>query len=453
MEEGKLGVKFVSLHGRLDAEGFVAVHFPDSAEEKVTSDARGSPVTGFDPKTLLASFTDTLGDLRKLQQKMDHQISTLCDASHDKNKQYCAEIVTHKRSQQDIFGAMRQLDERFKNVGTIAVQIGDQLSGLDKQRQRAADTKTLLQYFEGFNRVEKDGTGGIDPVFTDPSRLHESTEATQQLMRIVTGLNLPGTEEAIHQIESTSEQVKAQLLEHFTASLRLHSRGRESKNVPGDAPSSAQSDGDLKQVKDFANALLKYDSSDNLHNCYVYNVLQEQFSSGPQNRTEFSELYARVETVCRYEKHVIRAVFPPLSAATVYQLLLERVFIDPAFGIQAKVEACIKPPRQQQARSAPSAPSVPSGSADWQMEADYLVLLTSVYHQTTLLVDSLLSMKPYASDGMRLEPYASDGGGNNTASNPTVINGFALNGFNDEGGPGEAPHMISREFLEGQVNL
>jgi hypothetical protein len=443
--EDKLGAKFRSLDGSFDAEGFVSAHFPDSADG--VNNAEDQTDVSLDPKSLLASFTETLGDLRKLQQEVDVNISALCGESHDKNKQYRAEIVTHKRSQQDIFRAMRQLDDRFKNVGTIAVQIGDQLSGLDKQRQRAVDTRTLLQYFEGFNHVGKDGTSGLDPVFTDPERLHEAADAMQQLERIITGLNMPGTEEAIHQIERTSEQVKARLLEHFADALRAHSKQdvapdlapdeSKSSTAAGGSQDTSNHSGDLQEVRDFANALLKYDSSDNLHNCYVYNVLHAQFAAGPRDRTEFIELYARVESVCRREKHVIRAVFPPLSAATVYQLLVERIFIDPVFGIQAKVAACILAPRRSQ-------------GADWMVEAEYLDSLSSVYEHTALLADALLSQQKPQDEGRTNGTNVTNGSnngtnnGNNNGSNGTNgISGLATDGD---------MAMVSRDFLDDQVS-
>jgi hypothetical protein len=56
-----------------------------------------------------------------------------------------------------------------------------------------------------------------------------------------------------------------------------------------------------------------------------------------------SNLFSIIDKVCREQFELIRQVFPPHTIARVTRLLVQRIFGDPAFGIQAKVDAILSP--------------------------------------------------------------------------------------------------------------
>lgn len=62
-----------------------------------------------------------------------------------------------------------------------------------------------------------------------------------------------------------------------------------------------------------------------------------------------SELFGSVGAVCQEQFSIIRKIFPPTSVARITRLLIQRIFNDPAFGIQSRVDAvlCPKPPLPQ----------------------------------------------------------------------------------------------------------
>jgi hypothetical protein len=59
-----------------------------------------------------------------------------------------------------------------------------------------------------------------------------------------------------------------------------------------------------------------------------------------------SNLFSIIDKVCKEQFEIIRKIFPSNTIARVTRLLVQRIFGDPAFGIQAKVDAilCPQPP-------------------------------------------------------------------------------------------------------------
>lgn len=56
-----------------------------------------------------------------------------------------------------------------------------------------------------------------------------------------------------------------------------------------------------------------------------------------------SGLFSMINTVCQEQFSIIRAVFPMHTIAKVTRMLIQRIFNDPAFGIQARVDAILCP--------------------------------------------------------------------------------------------------------------
>lgn len=56
-----------------------------------------------------------------------------------------------------------------------------------------------------------------------------------------------------------------------------------------------------------------------------------------------SELFVSISDICQEQFSLIRQVFPSQSVSRVTKMLISRIFNDPAFGIQARVEAVLHP--------------------------------------------------------------------------------------------------------------
>lgn len=62
-----------------------------------------------------------------------------------------------------------------------------------------------------------------------------------------------------------------------------------------------------------------------------------------------SGLFSMINNVCQEQFDIIQKVFPANEVARVTRLLIQRIFNDPAFGIQARVDSILvpQPPRPQ----------------------------------------------------------------------------------------------------------
>lgn len=66
-----------------------------------------------------------------------------------------------------------------------------------------------------------------------------------------------------------------------------------------------------------------------------------------------SGLFSMINNVCQEQFSIIRAVFPTHTIAKVTRMLIQRIFNDPAFGIQARVDAILCPAPPQPPLSLP----------------------------------------------------------------------------------------------------
>ena len=186
-----------------------------------------------------------------------------------------------------------------------------------------------------------------------------------------------------------------------------------------------------------------------------------------------SGLFSMINAVCQEQFSIIRAVFPAHTVAKVTRMLIQRIFNDPAFGIQARVDGILCPAPPQPALSLP----------------DYLDALVIVREKLSALYLLLLeccshpSMRGMGSESAALKkakfptPYGRTHRNNNRENNRggpgdggaggADINGHANNGSGGGGGGGsgnaymdadeEAEEILHsdaeiREFFDDQVS-
>jgi hypothetical protein len=84
-------------------------------------------------------------------------------------------------------------------------------------------------------------------------------------------------------------------------------------------------------------------------------VISTEHSSGSTKNSggivltdHLSELFGNISLVCEEQFELIRKIFPFNTIAKVTRQLIQRIFCDPAFGIQARVDMVLvpKPPRE-----------------------------------------------------------------------------------------------------------
>jgi hypothetical protein len=73
----------------------------------------------------------------------------------------------------------------------------------------------------------------------------------------------------------------------------------------------------------------------------------------PSLMDHLSGLFGMINTVCQEQFSIIRQVFPAHTIAKVTRMLIQRIFNDPAFGIQARVDSILCPAPPQPPLSLP----------------------------------------------------------------------------------------------------
>jgi len=58
---------------------------------------------------------------------------------------------------------------------------------------------------------------------------------------------------------------------------------------------------------------------------------------------QLSELFGTISLVCQEQFTVIRMIFPSSAVARITRLLIQRIFNDPLFGIQKRVDELLSP--------------------------------------------------------------------------------------------------------------
>ena len=183
--------------------------------------------------------------------------------------------------------------------------------------------------------------------------------------------------------------------------------------------------------------------------------VKSQQQSSPQNQNQpqlnnfgitdqLSELFSIIGSVCSEQFTIIRLIFPKHSIARITRLLIQRIFNDPAFGIQSRVDNVLNPKNSK------------------LLLSEYLNALIIVKQKLTALYYILLEfcIQP---DFLIINTTEDDFNSNNSNSNNNtvklsekLINNNNINVMNiDDDDEDERIKSESqvKEFLEEQVNV
>lgn len=141
------------------SKDFIVKDFVESLSDSAAPSRRslgtpGAPAntqTGqaFDPKPLIRTFEHALTRLKTLSEDLEERENELSGSVRRAEGQHNTNIKSRERELQRAIESFHQLERKLDGDGDIggnaAVQIGERLEELDKQRQRAQDAKFVLQ--------------------------------------------------------------------------------------------------------------------------------------------------------------------------------------------------------------------------------------------------------------------------------------------------------------------
>lgn len=301
---------------------------------------------------------------------------------------------------------MEDMEERFTKVSSSAVLIGDKLAKLDGERARVLETDELMEALVALNEppaAGSDGGGGAKSnssssssrlvrTLRDPAQLHEAACVVKKMGVFSSELSSPAIARAVAEIERLSQKIETDLLAEFSAA-------QERAGVAG--------------MRRCAASLIAYNDKEKVADRYVWNVVKDRVGSLQPPPTaaasldplqDLAALFETIRAICREQFAVIEQVFPPAASSSVRELLVERLFNDPAFGVFSSLDqilsasAAAATAQQQQADASPSATS-PTAAPTSPMTAgyarrtqaseEYVTLLCGAYERTCALTASI----------------------------------------------------------------
>ncbi|ETO77836.1 hypothetical protein F444_07035 [Phytophthora nicotianae P1976] len=341
----------------------------------------------FDTRSSLASFTQQTSSLNALQSVLaesidrlvqhrkvvSNRIAELEQDSRRVSSKFQDGLVKPDMLLNDICAQMEDLEERFTKVSSSAVMIGDKLSSLDIERSRVLETDELMEALLALNDPSSKLTKSSNRLFNtlhDPNQLHEASRIIKKMSEFSTELSSLTIAFAVTEIERLSQTTENNLLTEF---------------------SNEQEKGNLMGMRRCAESLIEYNDKEKVADRYVWNVMCDRLaktSGAPVVASldpieDLDALYTKILGICTDQFPVIDSVFPSIACDSIRELLVERLFNDPAFGILSFLDQFLKTRRYTESSSpvATDAEGLPSSP-----NRDYVKLLCSAYERTCAMV-------------------------------------------------------------------
>ncbi|KAL3666454.1 hypothetical protein V7S43_008702 [Phytophthora oleae] len=266
---------------------------------------------------------------------------------------------------------MEDLEERFTKVSSSAVLIGDKLATLDGERSRVLETDELMEALLALNdpssKLTKSSNRLVNTLH-DPNQLHEASKIIKKMSVFSSELSSPTISYAVAEIERLSQTTENNLLSEF---------------------SNEQEKGNLIGMRKCAQSLIEYNDKEKVADRYVWNVMCDRLAKTAGEPTESSldpiadldALYTKITAICTEQFPVIESVFPAAACDSIRELLMERLFNDPAFGILSFLDQFLKTRRYTESLAASNEDEISVSPS-----RDYVKLLCAAYERTCSMV-------------------------------------------------------------------
>ncbi|GAB9471352.1 hypothetical protein Gpo141_00008568, partial [Globisporangium polare] len=275
---------------------------------------------------------------------------------------------------------MEDLEERFTKVSSTAVVIGDKLHSLDQERARVLETDEMMEALLALNDPSSKLSKSSNRLFNtlqDPAQLHEASRVIKKMCVFSTELSSPVTAHAVGEIERLSQTIENDLLNEF---------------------SDAQEKDNDKGMKKCAESLIEYNDKEKIADRYVWNVMKDRLAKNMSFTTvssldpiqDLESLFAKISGICKDQFTMIHKVFPPSACNSIRELLVERLFNDPAFGIFSYLDQFLN--ARPRSATGSSGDLASSGLSSDDLGLEYVRLLCAAYEKTCDLATAIESM-------------------------------------------------------------
>ncbi|KAE9006402.1 hypothetical protein PR003_g16867 [Phytophthora rubi] len=336
---------------------------------------------------LQSVLTESIDRLVQHRKVVANRIAELEQDSRRVSSKFQEGLVKPDLLLNDICAQMEDLEERFTKVSSSAVLIGDKLSVLDGERSRVLETDELMEALLALNDPSSKLTKCSNRLFNmlhDPNQLHEASRIVKKMSVFSSELSSPTIVYAVAEIERLSQTTENDLLTEFT-------NEQQKENLAG--------------MHKCAESLIEYNDKEKVTDRYVWNVMCDRLAKTAGEPTvssldpieDLDALFTKILAICTEQFPVIDHVFPAEAYDSICELLIERLFNDPAFGILSFLDQFLSTrrytepsnPSSNAADSPPIVDSEPGLSAGMQNNRNYVKLLCAAYEKTCAMVSEI----------------------------------------------------------------
>lgn len=230
----------------------------------------------FDSEFLHDTFSQTIKDLKALQERQQRKCERLEEILHDEQSVHATSIEKLQDRHQTSVEWFHQLDEKINSVAGKIIHLGEQLENVNTPRSRTVEAQRLLNHMREFLI-----RGPIvNDLFSDKTRLYEAADVIQKLYTIAQDLPADKFSEAKKKIEMKYDEIERNLIDEFA---------------------TAQKQENIDKMKTIASILSQFKGYSQCIDAYIE---QSQMTTYGEK-----SLFAQILPMCRHHYSIIKRVF------------------------------------------------------------------------------------------------------------------------------------------------
>ena len=374
-------------------------HHNSHFEENSISIREQLEAVNYDTSKFLEAATHSAYDLgpEQLFKILNDSVDNLSAASVDIEEEVQSSQIQSLMLESDLYQQIDEQSEKltaiqedveailkhFEEASSGAVRLGDRLNACESERKKLQFATDLMMHIQYFEQVPPDTLcdieihGAAELLNCLPDNLQdknwgEIAHILFNLRRILYEISSDEVRNAEVNIRNLSEAVELVLLSHFEeAILDLI---EDSSHIPY-----------VKHAQSLAQWLHLFNNGSTLQKRFIFSVVERRIpvakffrhppplstnvqvpekkkktgffgnsksvvqTTAPHSEStttlvdHLSELFVAISDLCQEQFSIIRLVFPSQSVEKVTKMLITRIFNDPAFGIQARVDNVLRP--------------------------------------------------------------------------------------------------------------
>lgn len=230
----------------------------------------------FDPDLLHDTFTQTIKDLKILQERQQRKCERLEEQAKEEQILFGKNISALKARHQISVNGFHQLDEKINSVAGKIIHLGEQLENVNTPRSRTVEAQGLLNHMTEFLVPGPI----VNDIFSDRTKLFEAADIIQKLYTIAQDLPADKFGEAKKKIEAKYDEIERSLIEEFA---------------------TAQKQENIDRMKMLAGILSQFKGYSQCIDAYI--ELSQMQAYGEK------DVFAGIIPMCRHHYAIIKRVF------------------------------------------------------------------------------------------------------------------------------------------------